>query len=295
MRSFFENKRWILFVSVLALGALTVLAVGLSDVPFRGAQTFRREDNSGNFGAATIQLMDSMLDIPLWQTLTVWLLLLIMIVLIAALLSPELRKRLLRIIIRVGITYWALFIIFTRYRDMLFQMGLSQNAVENENASTPDVLPPPTFIPPQTISLTSYLVSFGIAILLVVFAWKLFRVWKEYNEKSLNSSLHKIAGIARSSLHDLSSGRDSTDVIINCYFRMSDVVESKRNLSRNKSMTPAEFASRLEQAGLPSDAVHRLTRLFERVRYGGHRSAAPEVNEAVACLTTILQYCGEAV
>jgi Domain of unknown function (DUF4129) len=60
-------------------------------------------------------------------------------------------------------------------------------------------------------------------------------------------------------------------------------------------MTPGEFATRLEQAGLPSDAVHRLTHLFERVRYGGHRSATPEVNEAVACLTTILQYCGEAV
>lgn len=294
MRSFFENKRWILVISVLALGALTVLAVGLSDVPFRGAQTFRRESEAGNLRTFSQNLLNSIVDIPLWQQISVWILLLIMIVLIAALLSRELRKRLLLIVIRVGITYWALYIIFTRYHDMLLQMGSTpapSGTVQVASGGTPI----PTFIPPQAISLTSYLVSFGIAVLLVLLSWKLFKLWKENSANSSSSSLHKLAGIARSSLHDLSSGRDSTDVIMNCYFRMSDIVESKRNLSRNKSMTPTEFASRLEQAGLPSDAVHRLTRLFERVRYGGHRSATPEVNEAVACLTTILQYCGEAV
>ncbi|HXQ34782.1 MAG TPA: DUF4129 domain-containing protein [Anaerolineales bacterium] len=295
MRSLFENKRWILVFSVLALGALTVLAVGLSGVPFRSAQNFRREAESGNLRAASQGFINSIVAIPFWQQMSVWILLLMMIILIGALLSPELRKRLILIIIRVAVTYWALYIIFTRYRDMLAQIGLNPGAPESMEAASGTGVPVPTFVPPSTISLTSYLVSFGIAVLLVFLAWKLFGLWKEYNASNSSSSLHKIAGIARSSLHDLSSARDSTDVIINCYFRMSDVVESKRNLSRSKSMTPAEFASRLEQAGLPSDAVHRLTRLFERVRYGGHRSATPEVNEAVACLTAILQYCGEAV
>lgn len=295
MRSFFENKRWILVISILALGALTVLAVGLSDVPFRGAQTFRRETESGSLKAVSQNLISSIEDIPFWQQMSVWILLLIMIVLIGALLSPELRKRLILIIIRVAITYWALYIIFTRYRDMLAQIGLDPGAAEGTDASSSSGVPAPTFVPPSNISLTSYLVSFGIAALLVVLAWRLYKLWQEYTVNNSSASLHKIAGIARSSLHELSSGRDSTDVIMNCYFRMSDVVEDKRNLSRSKSMTPGEFATRLEQAGLPSDAVHGLTRLFERVRYGGHRSATPEVNEAVACLTTILQYCGEAV
>lgn len=295
MRSLFENKRWILVFSVLALGALTVLAVGLSNVPFRSAQTFRRESEPGNPGPVPPNFNNSVVDIPLWQQISVWILLLIMIALIAAVLSPELRKRLIMIIIRVGITFWALYIVITRYREMMLQMGLNPGEAPGGESSMPGALPTPEFIPPQAISLTSYLVSFGIAVLLVILAWRLFKFWKENTAGNSNASLNKIAGIARSSLNDLSSGRDSTDVIMNCYFRMSDVVESKRNLSRNKSMTPAEFASRLEQAGLPSDAVHRLTLLFERVRYGGHRSATPEVNEAVACLTTILQYCGEAV
>ena len=60
-------------------------------------------------------------------------------------------------------------------------------------------------------------------------------------------------------------------------------------------MTQAEFAVRLERDGLPADAVKSLTRLFENVRYGGYRTGPKEVNEAVACLTTILNYCGEPV
>ena len=294
MRSLFENKRLVLVFSILALGALTVLATGLSDVPFRGAQTFRQEEDARALGAVPQHLINSMVDIPLWQQLSLWLLILIMIVLISALLSPELRKRLILIIIRVGITYWAFYIIFTRYREMLQGMGLRPTQQQAGGASTSSAAPP-QFIPPQTVSLASYLVSFGIAVLLVLLAWKLFNLWKENSAANASLPLNKIAGIARSSLNDLSSGRESTNVIMNCYFRMSDVVESKRNFSRNTSMTPAEFATRLEQGGLPSEAVQRLTRLFERVRYGAYRSGTQDVNEAVACLTTILHHCGETV
>ena len=294
MRSFFENKRLILVLSILALGALTVLAIGLSNIPFRDAQNFGISIERGNLRIAAASLLNSIVDIPLWQTLAIWLLFLIMIILISALLSPELRKRLIKNIIRVGVIYWAIYIVATRYRDGQMMFGAT-NLLAGKLPYTFGGTPPPAFVPPQTISLISYLVSFGIAVLLVLLAWKLFKLWQEYNEVSANLPLNKIAVIARSSLNDLSSGRNSTDVIMNCYFRMSDVVESKRNLSRSKSMTPAEFATRLEQGGLPSDAVHRLTRLFERVRYGGYRSGTPDVNEAVACLTTILHHCGETV
>ena len=294
MRSFLENKRLILVLSVLALGALTVLAIGLSDIPFRDSQNFGQEVERGNLGLASQSFINSIVEIPLWQSLAVWILLLIMIILIGALVSPELRKRLILIIIRVGITYWALYIIFTQYRGMLLGMGLALPG-SGGDPSASGGSPAPEFVPPQTLSLTSYLVSFAIAILLVLLAWKLYKLWQEYTANNASHPLHKIARIARSSLNDLSSGRESTDVIMNCYFRMSDVVASKRNLSRGTSMTPAEFASRLEQAGLPSDAVQGLTRLFERVRYGGYRSKTSDVNEAVACLTTILHHCGEAV
>jgi hypothetical protein len=127
----------------------------------------------------------------------------------------------------------------------------------------------------------------SIALLWVVNRW-----WQK-RKLLAHQPLKEIADIARLSLKDLESGEDSRDAIIQCYDRMSHVVDAKRGLYREHSMTPAEFVSRLEKAGLPRGPVTRLTRLFESARYGGHVSDAVEINEAKACLTSILKYCGE--
>jgi hypothetical protein len=156
--------------------------------------------------------------------------------------------------------------------------------------------PMPVFEPPPVSSTLSYVISFAFAVLLLAVLWGLYRGWKRYADlTSTKKPLVDIARIARSSLDDLTSGRESSDVIINCYLRMSDVVANRRRLRREVAMTPREFATRLEQAGLPADAVTQLTRLFEGVRYGDRKSAPKDVSEAVRCLQTILSYCGEPV
>jgi hypothetical protein len=293
MRSLIENKRWIILVSVLALGALTMLAISLDDVPFREAQVFDRNDPR-QLSAVPLSMINSIVSVPFWKQVSVWILLVFMMALIAVLLSPELRWRLIKTIIRVAVTYWALYIFFTRYRESLVQIGLNLTGVGDFSTSPSNGKTIPEFAPPQTVSFVSYLVSFGIAVLLIILARKVYGFWTELNALVPESPLRKIAGIARSSLHDLSSGRESSDVIMNCYYRMTDVVSERRRLKRGEAVTPNEFAYTLEQAGLPADPVRRLTRMFESVRYGGHTLGTPEINEAVACLTTILRHCGEA-
>lgn len=295
MQSFFQNKRWILFFSVLALGALTVLAISLRDVSFSDAQRFGREESQGT------QLLPPdppgpLRAISLQSQIIVWLALLLLVVLVGVLLSPELRKRLFRIFLRVAFTYWAFYFFFTRYGDVLASFARNLNFGRNGEVGTgAENLPPPVFEPPQETAWISYFVAVLFILVVAFLSWRFLRSWREYVGRGTGKSLEEIARIARSSLRDLSSGRESTDVIMNCYFRMSDVVADKRKLQRGTSITPAEFAIRLEQAGLPGEAVRRLTRLFENVRYGAHRSGPTEVNEAVACLTTILHYCGETV
>ena len=73
---------------------------------------------------------------------------------------------------------------------------------------------------------------------------------------------------------------------------MSIVVGEKRELRRSKDLTAGEFAIRLEGAGLPGEAVRRLTGLFEAARYGTRGASREEIAEALACLTTILTACG---
>lgn len=290
MRSFFENKRLVLLLSILALGALTVLAISLNEVPFREGQRFGQKETT------QVEIFSQNIDqvwvaIPIWKQIMVWVLAALMFVLIGMLMSPELRKRLLRMFIRVAFTFWALYFVMKNHLLRFNILGGGEETAASQNSA----LPVPVFEPPQVSPTFSYLISFAFALGWLLIIWLLYRGWKRYVSLNTKKPLGEIARIARSSLNDLSSGRNSSDVIINCYLRMSDVVSDKRHLHRAIAMTPHEFALHLEQAGLPGDAVTRLTRLFEGVRYGARKSGPQDINEAVSCLKTILHYCGEPV
>jgi hypothetical protein len=293
MRSLFENKRLIVLLAILALGALTVLAISLNGVPFRQAERFgRQKPESIEMPAAPPP--QSELNSPGWKQLAVLGLLMLPVALVMMVLSPKWRKRLLSWLVWVVGIYYLL----TNERvSSILQvlLGLGQQAAKSAETASDPSAPVPVFEPPEVSSPFSYLVSFAIALLLLVVMWGLYRGWQRYLLLSTPKPLEEIARIARSSLDDLSSGRNSSDVIINCYLRMSDVVLSKRQLRREIAMTPREFAARLEQAGLPGEAVRQLTRLFENVRYGDRKSGSQDVNEAVSCLKKILHYCGEPV
>lgn len=293
MRSLFENKRLILVLAALALVALTVLALSLNEVPFRQAQRFGRSETEG----ARInpqEVINAWVEVPWWQQVGIWILLLVLVILVGYMLSPELRKLLIRRFIRMALTFWGIYYILKNYRYLIPALNLPAPESVPGQGNNGTSVDSAVFVPSQISPAFSYLISFAFALLLLVTIWAIYRGWQKYIALA-NKPLNEIARIARSSLHDLSSGRDSSDVIINCYLRMSDVVSNKRQLHRSVAMTPHEFALRLEQAGLPGDAVSRLTRLFEAVRYGDRKSSSKDVNEAVNCLTTILHYCGEPV
>ena len=294
MRSFFQKKLWIILLATLALGSLTVLALSLDEVPFNEAQHFGQREAAELPPISAKDVTDAWANIPLWQQIVLWGLVSLLVLLVGLLLSPEMRKRFFRLLFRMAITVIGAYYLLKFYGDRIFALQRLTLAAAQQGENT-NTQPPPVFQPPHISPVFSYLVSFGIALLWIALMWGLYQGWKKYVALNTKKSLDEIAHIARSSLDDLHSGRDSSDVIINCYLRMSDVVADKRHLQREIAMTPNEFAIRLERAGLPGDAVRRLTRLFEMVRYGDRKSAPKDVNEAVACLNTILHYCGETI
>lgn len=294
MRSLFQKKLWIILLATLALGALTVLALSLDEVPFNEGQRFGQEETAALPSVSAKDVVDAWVSVPLWKQIVVWALIALMVILVGLLLSPEMRKRLFTMFLRMVLTFLGIWFLLRNYGDSLFgfQTLAGNGGGPGDGAN---VQPMPVFQPPQISPVFSYLVSFGFALLWIAIVWGLYRGWKKYVALNAKKPLDEIALIARSSLHDLSSGRDSSDVIINCYLRMSDVIADTRKLQREIAMTPQEFASRLERAGLPADAVYKLTRLFEVVRYGDRKSAPKDVTEAVSCLNTILHYCGETI
>lgn len=295
MLSLLDKKPWVLLFSLAALGALMILSVSVGKVSFGGAQPIGREEAEPlarplpqGLGEIREELLQS-------QTILI-IAFVVLVALVSVLLSPEGRKRMFRLLFRMAFTVLALYFLFNRYPGMFdfLDTGLGGGAPRSPSVETGAGVPPPVFTPPQETPMLSYVVSLLVVLGVIFVSWKAYQAWQVMNRRSARS-LQEFARIARLSLRDLSDGRDTSDVIMRCYFRMSDVVADKRNLQRGTGMTPAEFAARLEEAGLPGDAVRRLTRLFESVRYGDRKAGPKDVNEAVACLTSILQYCEEPV
>jgi hypothetical protein len=140
--------------------------------------------------------------------------------------------------------------------------------------------------PPWLIWSISLVLALTIAAGLAASAWV---VWRATHLPA--SSLEQLAGEAQEALAALRAGADPRDTILRCYLEMSRVLRQQRGIVRNQAMTPREFESSLTDAGLPSEQVRQLTRLFELVRYGARLPAGTQEQEAVACLTAIVESC----
>ncbi|MCE9646196.1 MAG: DUF4129 domain-containing protein [Chloroflexi bacterium] len=291
-----KNRLVILAAALFALIALVVLGSALKNVSFRPAQRLSRSETE----VAQIsvnEVVESIADVPLWKQVVFWVLLFFFILLVSALLSPEMRKRLLLGILRLAISV-ILFLYIMKNNPGLLE-GLFAMASFGAGPADPagqENIPPPVFEPPHISGWLSFFVTLGIVVLTGWTIWRMNRWWVHRNELlARRRPLDELAEITRTSLQELSEGGSSyQDTIIQCYERMSRAVSVRRGLSRDMAMTPSEFAARLEKAGLPRGPVDQLTRLFESVRYGARISEQREVDQAVSCLTSILKYCGEA-
>ena len=293
MRRFFSQKRLILSLAILSVFTLVLLASGLNNVELRAGRALGRTE-SETVRFSVNRAIQTITDVPVWKQVIFWVLLFLLVLLVSSILSPELRKRLIRSFIGFAVSFFA--IVYLLENNLLVLPDLTPNLRERVTDAAQEPLPIPAFTPPDLPTWANFLISLGVILALLALVWGLLRWWQRLNRiRSLSKPLDDLAVIAQSSLDDLAAGYDWDDVIVNCYARMSSAVGRRRGLIRRDTMTPAEFARRLEQAGLPGDPVQRLTRLFESVRYGAKKSSQKEINEAISCLTAILHYCGEAV
>jgi hypothetical protein len=296
LKKVFKDKRAILAVSFLALFSLVVLASAIGNFTFHPARHLSREE--AEVASVPVgSIVESIADIPLERQIAFLVMIFLFSVLVVALLPPEMRKRLLKQFLRL-VLGGLLLIYLLKIKPNFFADLFSASSLEAGQGDPPqvDAIPPPVFEPPQVSGWISFFITFGILLLVAFLFWRINRWWilrKPTTDAPL--PLDEIAKVARASLYNLSSDGSAQDKIIQCYADMSRVVDVRRGLYREYAMTPSEFAVRLQSAGLPPEPVARLTRLFESVRYGARTSAQRDVDEAIACLTSILKYCGEAL
>jgi hypothetical protein len=285
------RKRWLLvIISLVIVGAVVVLASSLHDVHFEpGRPLVMRGASSPPLQLPTTQALTRT---PLWKILLIWLLFVVNLVLFFYLLPPEMRKRILRQMISFALGVLAI-ILALRYN--LIRLPQFEAPPQGDEATlgtggAGSNAPEVGFQPPAIAQWWLILISILVLAIFLALLWLAYRWWAGSGARS-SYELGEIRDIAQASLDDIAGGREWSDVIIQSYARMSEAVSRRRGLQRHWAATPREFASRLEQAGLPAHAVARLTRLFESARYGARASSQTDINEAVACLNSILQAC----
>lgn len=283
----------LLTISIVAIISLVLLEAGLGSMRFNDPVMYERE-RSETIAVSVAALLDQIASVPMWKHIVFWIGIFFIVLLLTALLPPELRKKLLWSIVRLALFALAVFYI-VQHREGLGILS-SESAAFGEGISVPDPesIAPPVFTPPDLPPMLTYFIS--VAVLLVTFGllWFFGKKFASLRTRPpAEASLDDIAAAARQSLDEMSSGSDWEDAIVRCYARMSEAVSRRRGLYRDSAMTPDEFASHLTRSGLPADSVRRLTRLFESVRYGARSAGDRERDEASDCLTDILRYCGE--
>jgi hypothetical protein len=285
----FRNHKVVLILAILALVSLFFLAISLESLEFESGEIFKTQGE--NVLASILKLLS--LD-RIFTIFVVVLLVLGVISVIYVLTKKELRKEFLKRFLQLAL-FMALFALMILFRSggeeaqptptptpIIAPTAISVPQFLDNDFEFSQELPPPVE-PPSGIT---YLLSFIVVIAIGAIAWSLWVRGKK-------PDLRELADIAQAASDDIEAGFDIEDVIMRCYVQMMDVVKRRRGLNRKEAMTPAEFAFWLEGAGLPGEPLHRLTRLFERVRYGAYLSSKEEARQASDCLHDIAVFCGE--
>ncbi len=286
-------KNRILIFSTAALIGLIILATSLRDFRFAPPQRIAWEQTTP-VQFALKRIVSEISEIPAWKNIVFSALSLAIIGLTVSLLSSELRKRLLRAFIRFASFVFIFLFVIQHNPDLVTLLNpLTPGAGRTGPEGSKTLLPPPVFHAPNIPAPLVYLLSLSLVTIFLASIWVIQRWWQiRKPARSKTKTLAALASIANKSLDEMEAGKDWGDAIIRCYDRMSRVLAEKRDLHREQSMTPAEFAQKLEYAGLPHDPVHLLTHLFESVRYGARQARGDEIEEAAACLKAILKSCG---
>jgi hypothetical protein len=290
-----RHKSYLLIILTLTTSTLLILAAGLSGLEFLPARPFPLAGILQLFGDIRLRFSSNLrLPDEVVYALTGCLWLMLIVSVIALIVSPEIRKNVLKR--TIAFLIWALMLVALM---RAFQAGLISwgQIVEGPAQKMPPDLTSPTELiptPPDFILNPPQWFVIGATILLITILLSLtWGVWRFVSGlKSDGRPLDKLAQEAQDALNRLQAGANLKDTIMRCYAEMSHTLSAERNLHRQAGMTPREFEDYLAQSGLRSDHIHRLTRLFESARYSNKTASPQQEEEAIACLSAIAQAYG---
>jgi len=169
----------------------------------------------------------------------------------------------------------------------------------------PDIIPQPAVLPAadnpidtadteppdkdsqmlQTSQALIWIIIFLITAGLAVVLFNLIQGWGSASPQ--DSELIRSAEEALTAFHE---GMDLRNVILRCYFQMTNTLLTEQGIEREAAMTVWEFEERLQQKGYPAAPITQLTSLFEKIRYGEQDFSPEEEDKALDSLNQIITH-----
>jgi len=283
------QKRFLILLFGLMIGALIMLAAALPDMAFEPGEPFPMALLPSGFGQPILTSPSSEGggSLRIIAILIFWIG--VPLAIIYTIVSPEARRRLMQIMPAIIglllLLYW-----FSRLPKQPRSQQGEEFGIGRADFAETNLPPMPEFVadPPPWL-LFGVNVLLGLLFLAVIlFLWRLFRRQRGPSPQSL------IIKEAERALSNLQAGEDLKNTIIRCYAEMSEVLQREKNVKRRRGMTVREFESQLAVMGLDDAHIKRLTRLFEQVRYSPSAPGGREEREAVDCLNAIIRVYGDA-
>ena len=284
------NKYRIFLFLGLAVIAVLLLMVGLPEFRLRGGQPLSLNVDAAAPAAGGDAILPGG-DIVYWliRGMAALVIVGLPIYVVYSLFSPQGRRRLLAEIIIVLVLVFILDRVSRSIREQpqeaqpeimepSFEQPMSMGA---EGASTEQ-------FEARTPEWSVWVASIGTAVFLTgVVSLGLLLYYKKYYKRMTPAD--RLAREAERAVDALQQGGEFKNVIIRCYYQMSQILSSERGIRRDLAMTPSEFEQALEEKGFPSEPIQYLTKIFEEVRYGTRQPDKQEEEKAIWYLTVIAE------
>jgi len=266
----------------VAITALLLLAASLSQVEFEEGKRFSLGQGEAPQGGPALKFnLDLLWRIIIWSFFA-----LVPFSIIAAFIWPEnFKYALIRAVVLV---LFLILLVFTirALKDFIEQMlaalqGLGDRAVAPGEPVGGEGSP---INPAQAPGWAVFPFLLGGLASLVFLGWGLRRLWRS---RGADGSLLRISTLAGAAANELAAGGNLRNIVLHCYREMSRILSEGQQVPFPRAMTAREFEEELRRAGVHDEHVAQLSRLFEKVRYGGRRSGEREEQRALRCLREI--------
>ncbi len=276
-----QFRNWRLWVALGALSTLLLLAAGIAQVEFSQGFRLARTPVPNNPASPSFPQTENsdkgneILMLVLWVALVASVL--------SIVLWPKNLKETLQRAVTMAVWVLAIYLIITRF---------AQPPVPNQGEGSGGRSDLPTVNPKELIPgwnemqvplWFTLLILAGASLLVALGIVLVRRYWRQHARLSLQD----VADVAGQAAQELRAGADLRNVVLHCYREMSVLLSEQKKVKLRPAMTAREFERRLQTLGVRNEHVHRLTRLFEGVRYGYDETKETDEHEAVACLEAI--------